>query len=141
MRLRRALLLFAVVLGLAAIAAAISRPGDEPAEPPSGGSGAATASPGPGPAARERAVLEFEASRDQTRRVAVGRPATVTVRVDEAGQVAIPLLGVVAPAEAVTPARFEVLPTEARRYPITFTPAADDDPRSAGTLVVTPAAE
>ena len=44
------------------------------------------------------------------------------VSVEEPGQVEIPLLGVGAPADPVTPARFEVLTSEAGRYPISFTP-------------------
>jgi hypothetical protein len=137
--LRRALLLFAIVLGLAAIAASLSRSGDDdrerpPASPPSG---QPTVSPGTAGQPPER--LRFDAERDQTRRVEVGRAATVEVAVDEPGQVEIPTLGLAAPAEPVTPARFDVLASEVRRYAITFTPADTEESRPAGTLAVTPA--
>jgi hypothetical protein len=136
--LRRALLLFAIVLGLAAVAASFSRSGDEaPKSPPAAAPEQPTVSPGP--SAERPARLRFDAERDQTRRVEVGRPVTVEVAVDEPGLVEIPLLGLSSPAGPVTPARFDILPSEARRYPIVFTPAAGDEELPAGTLVVTPA--
>jgi hypothetical protein len=136
--LRRALLLFAIVLGLAAVAASFSRSGDEAQEPPPA---AAPEQPtvSPGPSAERPATLRFNAARDQTRRLEAGRPATVQVAVDEPGQVEIPLLGLSSPATPLTPARFDVFPSEARRYPIVFTPAAGDEHVPTGTLVVTPA--
>lgn len=138
MHLRRALLLFAIVLGLAAVAASFSRSGDEaPESPPAAAPEQPTVSPGP--SAERAATLRFNGARDQTRRLEVGRPATVEVAVDEPGLVEIPLLGLSSPAGPLTPARFDVLPSEARRYPIVFTPAAGDEQVPAGTLVVTPA--
>jgi hypothetical protein len=88
--LRRALLLFAIVLGLAAVAASVSRTSDDsgggdsqPAVPseaeeapsPSVSSGNAT------PAGGERELV-FEADRDQTRRLDAGQPAIVLVEVE-----------------------------------------------------------
>jgi hypothetical protein len=138
--LRRALLLFAIVLGLAAVAAALSRPGDDRGEtPPPSVPRQPTASPGT--SGEPPPTILFDADRDQTRRLEADRPATVEIAVDEPGQVEIPLLGLSAPAEPVTPARFDVLVPEARRYPITFTPAAGDEPRPAGILAVTAAQE
>ena len=138
MHLRRALLLFAIVLGLAAVAASFARSGDEgPESPPAAAPEQPTVSPGR--SADRPATLRFNAARDQTRRLEVGRPAPVEVAVDEPGQVEIPLLGLSSPAGPLTPARFPVLPSEARRYPIVFTPAAGDEQVPAGTLVVTPA--
>ena len=138
MHLRRALLLFAIVLGLAAVAASFSRSGDEaPESPPAAAPEQPTVSPGP--SAERAATLRFNGARDQTRRLEVGRPATVEVAVGEPGLVEIPLLGLSSPAGPLTPARFDVLPSEARRYPIVFTPAAGDEQVPAGTLVVTPA--
>lgn len=133
MHLRRALLLFAIVLGLAAVAASLSRPGADDREP------APPASAPPQATGEPPVTVVFQAGRDQTRRLEVGRPAAVQVAVDEPGQVEIPPLDLAAPAEPVTPARFDVLASEVRRYPITFTPAAGDEARPAGTLVVTPA--
>ena len=139
MHFRRALLLFAIVLGLAAVAASLSRPGgnDREAPPPATVPPRATVSPGT--SGEPPVTLLFEAERDQTRRLEVGRPATVEVAVGEPGQVEIPLLGLSAPAEPLTPARFDILPREALRYEIAFTPAAADESRPAGTIAVTPA--
>jgi hypothetical protein len=141
--LRRALLLFAIVLGLAALAASLSRSREEtrepaaPSAPPSSDTGTEpTLSPGQRPTAQLPATLRFVAERDQTRRLEYGRPATLEVAVEDPGQVEIPLLGLSATADPVTPARFEVFPREARRYPLMFTPAAGDETRSAGALLV-----
>jgi hypothetical protein len=139
--LRRALLLFAIVLGLAAFAASVSRPG--------GDSGDSEQSASPPPAQREPTVspgtageapvtLRFNAEREQVRRLEVGRAATLQVSVDEPGQVEIPLLGLAAAADPVTPARFDIFPSEAGRYAIGFTPAAGDESLPAGVLDVTP---
>jgi hypothetical protein len=68
----------------------------------------------------------------------VGRAATLQVSVDEPGQVEIPLLGLAAPAEPVTPARFDIFASESGRYPIGFTAASEDEPRPAGILDITP---
>ena len=72
MHVRRALLLFAIVLGLAAIAASVSRSPEEsgerterPVEPP-----APTISPGTSVSSPGTAELSFDAGRDQTRRLA-----------------------------------------------------------------------
>jgi hypothetical protein len=142
--IRRALLLFAIVLGLAAIVASVSRSpedsGDgepppvvpsESEEPPSPSVSAGDASPVSG--VRE---LVFDADRDQTRRLDAGQPATVFVEVDEPGLVEISDLGLSAPAEPLTPARFEILTSNPDRIDITFTSAEDDLPGPAGTLVV-----
>jgi hypothetical protein len=141
--LRRALFLFALVLGLAALAASLSRSREEtreqpaPSFPPSAERTEPTVTPGQAPPARTPTTLRFVARRDQTRRLEFGQPATLEVAVDDSGQVEIPLLGLTATADSLTPARFEVLAPEARRYPITFTPAAGDETREAGTLLVT----
>ena len=145
MHLRRALLLFAIVLGLAAVAATLSNPRDDGGRDPLSAPPAkpdrepTTASQGSDPPAQETTTVNFDAGRDQTRRLAGGRPATVVVSVDEPGQVEIPLLGVGAPAEPLTPARFEVLTSEGGRYPISFTAAAGDVAEPAGTLTITEA--
>lgn len=141
MHLRRALLLFAIVLALAALAASISRPGGDSddskhtAAPPT--LGEPTVAPGP---AEERPVtLRFNAERDQVRRLEVGQAATLQVSVDEPGQVEIPGLGQAAAAEPVTPARFEIFASDAGRYRIGFTAASGGKSRPAGVLDVTPA--
>ena len=98
MHLRRALLLFAIVLGLAAFVAAVSRPRDvsespsrttvTEAERPS------TASPG-APAVVELTLL---AADPQPQRIRAGQAATLLVEVEEPGQVTIPDLGMDATA-------------------------------------------
>lgn len=138
MHLRRALLLFAIVLGLAAIAASVSRQpqesGDRAERPPA---------PAPeetpsvsAPPARSTVELTFNAERGRSRPLDGGRPATVFVEVDEPGLVEIPDLGLSSPADPLTPARFDVLVSEPGTYGIVFTPAAGDAARPAGVLVV-----
>jgi hypothetical protein len=142
--LRRALLLFAIVLALAAIAASVSQ---TPEESPERDSQPAvqsdtesapepTVSPGNATTVAGVRELVFEASEDQTRRVDAGQPARVLVEVDEPGLVEIADLGLSDPAQPLTPARFEVLTSNPERLAITFTPADGDPPEEAGTLVV-----
>jgi hypothetical protein len=147
--IRRALLLFAIVLGLAAIAASVSRTPDDsdegasqPAVPSETGEAPSpSASPGDAEPVSGVRQLVFEADRDQTRRLNAGQPATVLVEVEEPGLVEIPELGLSAPAEPLTPARFEILPSSPGRVDIEFTAAEDDLLEPAGTLVVRETAE
>ncbi|HEX5979809.1 MAG TPA: hypothetical protein VFY52_01855 [Thermoleophilaceae bacterium] len=149
MHIRRALLLFAIVLGLAAIAASVSRSpedsgdGEPPPAVPSESGELTSPSVSPGDTAPVSGVRElvFEADRDQTRRLDAGQPATVLVQVEEPGLVEISDLGLSAAAEPLTPARFEILRSEPHRFDITFTAAEDDFPGPAGTLVVRETAE
>jgi hypothetical protein len=149
MHIRRALLLFAIVLGLAAIAASVSRSpedsgdGEPPPVVPSESEELTSPSVSSGDAAPVSGVRElvFEAERDQTRRLEAGQPATVLVEVDEPGLVEIADLGLSAPAEPLTPARFEIPASDPDRLEITFTAAEDDVPGPAGTLVVRESAE
>jgi hypothetical protein len=136
--IRRALLLFAVVLGMAALAASVSRPPQERAR-----TTPATPAPEPGPTTAEPAPADsparpvtFDAALHERRRVAARRAATLEVLVDEPGSVELPDLGVSASADEHTPARFELFPTRAGHYAIRFTPAAGDERRPAGTLIV-----
>jgi hypothetical protein len=135
--LRRALLLFAIVLGLAALVASVSSPRDERKQstpPPATGDRAPTVTPG---AARPNAArVVFPATRRATRRLDAGRPAVVVVEARTAGQAEIPRLGLSAPAERRTPARFDVLTTRPGRYEIRFTPAEGGETILAGTLIV-----
>jgi hypothetical protein len=139
--LRRALLLFAIVLGLAALAASISRSGDDSpksdqAAAPPRPQGEPTVSPG---TPEEPSVtLRFNAEREQVRRLETGRAATLQVSVDEPGQVEIPALGLAAAADPVTPARFEIFASEPGRYRIGFAAATDEELRPAGVLDVSP---
>jgi hypothetical protein len=137
---RRALLLFAIVLGMAALAASLSRPPEQrtrtdpraPAKPSTVSPGPAVAAPAYGPPE----TLALVAAADESGRLRAGRAATVSVAVDEAGTVEIPGLGLSASADRVTPARFDVLPMVAGTHEILFTPADGDVGEPAGRLVV-----
>jgi hypothetical protein len=135
---RRALLLFAIVLGMGALVASLSRPIEQrrtdtvprqPREP-----GPPTASPGPAPDVSP--PLSFEAAKNRSRRVRAGDAVTIEVAVAEPGSVEIPGLGLTAPADRFTPARFDVLATRPGRYELLFTPSNSDRPQPAGRLVV-----
>ena len=136
MELRRALLLFAIVLGLAAIVTAVSRPPERAQRDEE----AATPSERPDPTARPApdrhtaASISFSAAKPRTERLDAGRPATVTVKVSVPGQVELPSLGLSATAEPLTPARFEVLENGPGRHAVRFTPARGGEARNAGTL-------
>ena len=141
MHLRRALLLFAIVLGMAALVASLSQPVEErradssqreprKSRPP-------TASPTPAPDLPQ--ALSFEAADDETMRLRAGDAATVEVAVEEPGSVEIPGMGLSATADPVTPARFDVLASRPGRYQLLFTPAGGNPSEPAGRLVVTSA--
>ena len=135
MHLRRALLLFAIVLGLAALAAGVAQPRDDARRGDPSAVPAPTATPG----ARAPATPEVElsvAGTNRTRRLELGRSATVIVKVSEPGEVSIPGLGLVAPAEPLTPARFDVLAGRPGRHRVAFRPAGGGDPRTVGDLLV-----
>ncbi len=140
MELRRALLLFAIVLGLAAIAASVSRPPEEEkadtaaeAPPRKGSTPTAGPAPGPGPPVE----IAFEADlQPETRTVPAGRAVTVTVTAYEPGQVEIERLGLTAPAVPNGPARFDVLAGPPEKYAVTFTPGETGERRKIGVIEV-----
>jgi hypothetical protein len=132
--LRRALLLFAIVLGLAAIATTVSRPQEEqPAETPTVTRARPQAGPGPGAPPPARLSMSV-AERPATATLESGRPGTLVVATDEPGTVELPTLGLLAFAERLTPARFELYVREAGRHDVRFTPAGDSESRQVGTL-------
>jgi hypothetical protein len=134
--IRRALLLFAIVLGMAALVASFSRPPENrTATERNKEPGPATAAPAP--VDDPPRPISFDATSRDRRRLEQGRAATVEIEVDEPGSVEVPDLGLTASADEHTPARFEVFPTRAGSYEILFRPAAGDRSRRAGTLVVT----
>ena len=139
MHIRRALLLFAIVLAMAALAASVSRPPEEssqttPETTPAPEPGPPTAEPAP--ADESPGSVTFDATSPERRRVTAQKAATLEVAVDEPGSVELPDLGLSANADELTPARFELFPTRAGDYEIVFTPVAGDASRPAGTLVV-----
>jgi hypothetical protein len=134
--LRRALLLFAIVLGLAAVAASVSRPRDESDPPPVQTTPEPTVAPGPQVDETRGEELYFDAADPRAHGMDAGQAATVFVAVPGAGQVEIADLGMSSTAEPLTPARFEVLTSQTGRFPITFVAAGGEEPADAGTLVV-----
>lgn len=142
MELRRALLLFAIVLGLAAIASSIARPpGDRAARErrPQPAAERATPTASPQRTARPPAVLTLAIGRrPATVRLEAGRAATLTVVAPEAGQVTVEGLGLAANAEPVTPARLEVLAAEPGRHRVRFAPAGGGEARTVGALDIRP---
>jgi hypothetical protein len=146
--LRRALLLFAIVLGMAALVASLSRPIDDrrgqsttptETEPETTAPGPPTAEPAPGGGgtAELPKTVSFAAAADESKRLLAGEAATVEVAVTEAGSVEIPDMGLTATADRFTPARFDLLVSRPGRYPLLFTPAGEESTEPAGTLVVT----
>ena len=134
MELRRALLLFAIVLGLAAVVTSISRPERAKRDVSNGSPRTSEPSASPGPRGDRPAAIRFSAAEPKARRLEAGRPATVSVRVPTPGQVELEGLGLSAAADRLTPARFEVLETRPGRYEVRFTPANGGEARTAGAL-------
>jgi hypothetical protein len=133
--LRRALLLFALVLGLSAVAASIAPAPrvaeEEPAPAP------------PPPSAAESAAAEVttvsfglphDARKPPRREVKAGTPLVVMVRAAEPGEVSIPRLGQVTNVAAGVSARFDVLAPEPGRYDVIFQPV-DAEPTLLGSIV------
>ena len=145
MELRRALLLFAIVLGLAAVVSSLARPpaGDEQGDRGEPAAGSATPSQptaNAGPAAPETPEIRFVVGgKRKTETLTAGTAATVTVSVEEPGGVSIEGLGLNAQAAPLTPARLDVLSTRPGRYEVRFTAVPDDRSRLLGFLQVVPA--
>ena len=136
MHLRRALLLFAIVLGLAAIVTTISQPPRHKA----------TSQPAPGtpvvPPAAGRVAggprrIRLSAHGSPARvRLGDRRPATLVVAVDRPGQVDVRGLGLTDTAERNSPASFDVLAPKPGRYEVDFLPAGTSTREPVGTIVV-----
>ncbi len=136
MELRRALLLFAIVLGVAAIVAALA--GSSSREPqrtevlPEAGAKPAR------PALAPTRIRIDGRRAPVTRTLDTGRATTVVVSVDEPGQVELQGLGLTASAEPHDPAIFDTLPTRRGRYTVLFTPAGGVRARALAELVSRP---
>lgn len=133
MHLRRALLLFALVLGLTALAASIA-PSPRKSAP-------AVTTPAAGSATRPvhdaSLVFPVPVRRGRgapSRRVAPGSHVTVTVAAREPGQVEIPRLGLTEPVTPTDPAEFDLVADDAGRYDVIFMPT-DGRAARVGTLV------
>jgi len=144
MELRRAILLFAIVLGLAAIATSLSRQPrtGEDGRSDRGTTSRPTANPGPGeaPPARPDPPIVFSAGEGKapTESLPTGRAAALRVETEEPGQVSVDGLGLLAYADPLAPARLDVLTTVPDRYEVTFKPTAGGQRRTVGYLQVTP---
>ena len=135
MHLRRALLLFAIVLGLAALATSVSRPARESSreERPTAPS-APQATPGEEPDRDTELRLPAAGAR-RPLIVRAGEAVTLQVPVPDPGLVELLGLGLSSPAEPLTPARFELLIDDPGVHRVRFTPAGSDAPRYLGRLV------
>ena len=135
MHVRRAILLFALVLGLTALAAAVS---------PSRNRG--TTAPAPAPEVAPTNVLPrvvaFAARASgvpQLRRARTGEHLLVTVSSADGGLVTIPRLGRTATVTDAAPAQFDLLAPRAGRYDVLLELAGGpSEPRRLGTLVTRP---
>jgi hypothetical protein len=137
LELRRALLLFAIVLGLAAIATSLSRPAERKEDKAAAPTPVAPRTPTVNPrrTGAEPAVVSFSsAGKPRTRLLAANQPGTVFVEVLRPGQVELAGLGLTATAEPLTPARFEVLESRPGRYLVRFSPARTSEQRTVGAL-------
>ena len=138
MHLRRALLLFAIVLGLAALVTSVSRP---PRDSAQRNRSEARARPqavpleGPDVPAETEVRLPPSGGR-RTVTLGLDQAVTLLVSVPEAGQVQLEELGLSAAAQPLTPARFDLLIDEPGVYPAVFTPAGSEVSRGLGRLVV-----
>ena len=132
--LRRALILFALVLGLTALAAAVS-PSRETGQTLGG------PAPAPPPAGSKVRALSFEVRRSGTpaiRRARADDHLAISVSSGEGGLVTIPRLGRTASVAPGAPALFDLLAPGPGRYDLLFAASSLDEPRRIGTLVVRP---
>ena len=131
MHFRRAILLFALVLGLAALAAAVS-PSRDTSGPP-----VAPAPAGPGPDAATR-NLAFTVGGKRVRRAREGEHIVVSVASEAGGVATIPRLGRTASVSPTAPAQFDLLAPPPGRYDVMITTSGSAEPQLVGTLVTRP---
>ena len=133
MHFRRAILLFALVLGLAALAAAVSpsrqtpRPAIAPPQVSLGG----------GAVGAER-QLAFSAGGKRVRRAREGEHLLVSVAAEAGGVATIPRLGLTATVAPAAPAEFDLLAPPAGRYDVLVSASDGSRARRVGTLVTRP---
>jgi hypothetical protein len=127
---RRAILLFALVLGLTALAAAVS---------PSRDAGVPLTGPPPAVApSRPLARAVAFPPRPTVRVARAGEHLVLSVASAEGGVITIPQLGRTASVSPDTPALFDLLAPPPGRYDVLFAASPLDEPRLAGTLVTRP---
>ncbi len=137
MELRRALLLFAIVLGVAAVVAAVAGPASRDPESTTATAPASRPAPAGGQRPPTRVRVDGRGA-PVIRRLEAGRATTVVVDVAEPGQVELEGLGLTDAAEPRDPAMFETLPAERGRYRVLFAPAGGARTRVLGVLVSRP---
>jgi hypothetical protein len=132
--LRRAILLFALVLGLTALAASVAPTHQE------SGTVAAPAPPAPPQASLLRTVtFATEAgAKPRTESARTGEHLLVSVASAQGGLVTIPKLGRTASADVSSPAEFDLLAPAAGRYDVLFSGGGVDEPQRVGTLLTRP---
>jgi hypothetical protein len=129
MHVRRALLLFAVVVGLAAVVAVLSpRPKTQTLEAPGAPPPAA-----PSPAPSARMTLSMDQEKHVRRHVPPGAHLILTVEVPEPGDVTF--IGSAQAAEPHTPAVFDMLMPESGSFEVEFAPSSGGSPRGATVSV------
>jgi hypothetical protein len=138
--LRRAILLFALVLGLTALAAAVS-----PSRDDGNDDGEAVVAPAPSLPGVERLprqiVLDTRRPRGRSPKLMRARAnehVVVSVLASGGGLATIPDLGRTATVSAAAPARFDLLAPAPGRYDVMFEATGSDEPRRVGTLVTRP---
>lgn len=131
MHVRRALLLFALVLGLTALATAIAPAPPPPDEP-------TVATPPTRPPVEPETTFAFQAPPPRRggveQRVAPDAHVVVEVVSAEGGQATIPKLGRLETVSDGAPARFDLLDLAVGRYDVLFEPALGE-PVRIGTIV------
>lgn len=133
MHLRRGLLLFAIVLAVAAVAASFA-PRDEGGGPDNAPTVSGQA-PTPEAAAKTELARFSTAGKPARRKVDVRRQVQVIVTSREPGGVELADLGQTAQVDPDTPATFDLFLTRPGTHAVEFTPALGT-PRRVGTLVV-----
>jgi hypothetical protein len=129
---RRAILLFALILGLAALAAAVS--------PTRETGGPALTPPQAGPRGDSGVVrrLAFAVGGKRTRRAREGEHVVVSVASEAGGVATIPRLGQTATVAPSAPAQFDLLAPPPGRYDVLITATGANRARRVGTLVSRP---
>jgi hypothetical protein len=130
------MLLFALVLGLTALAASVSPTHQKSGEvvPPSG----SPVAPPQNPPFRTVPFVSGTGATPITRTARIGEHLLVSVRSTQGGLVTIPRLGRAASVGAATPATFDLLAPGAGRYDVLFSAGGVDEPQRVGTLVTHP---